>query len=412
MTNSGIQGKPTNLRYVIRGAKRDTGKSISIAIDAPSATEAERQANDLGILVAEVAAEEPLQPAAATRPPTAQPVAPPKQKTNWPGLVGFILSFLGFATCGFLSPVAFAVSAVGMSNRPRGLSALGLILSGVGCVWLAGWITADLWRQPIDSTDRPLTKAGDPRLETPETTLEKAALVIMRYSDEHGELPLTKWGQHLITEWEEIRDEFGNHLRYKRLDEVQFEIRSVGSDLSDTDDDLIIIRPKPSEIADEDAREVAELRQAELDDRARWQREQQVEAARRQREQRGEAERQRREQVAKAEKIGRVKLVIVSWHWSESSAFAIAEGEVLNVSNESLRNVEAVVTFRAVDGTFITSDSALIEYNPILPGQTSPFSVMATWNPQMKKASLRFKELLGTALQTVTKEEYDEMKDK
>ncbi len=66
-----------------------------------------------------------------------------------------------------------------------------------------------------------------------------------------------------------------------------------------------------------------------------------------------------------------------------------------NISNQPLRNIEAVVVFKTRGGDFITSGSALIDYNPLLPGQTSPFKVMATHNPEMNKASLDFKELMG-----------------
>ena len=61
----------------------------------------------------------------------------------------------------------------------------------------------------------------------------------------------------------------------------------------------------------------------------------------------------------------------------------------------SLRNVVAVVSFYDARGNFITSDDALIDYNPILPGQASPFSVMATENPAMRTARVEFKELMG-----------------
>jgi hypothetical protein len=35
-----------------------------------------------------------------------------------------------------------------------------------------------------------------------------------------------------------------------------------------------------------------------------------------------------------------------------------------------------------------------------MPGQRSPFKVMARYNPQMKKASIRFKQLMGGDLST------------
>jgi hypothetical protein len=80
--------------------------------------------------------------------------------------------------------------------------------------------------------------------------------------------------------------------------------------------------------------------------------------------------------------------------------FVEASGRVKNISNESLNHVEAVVVFEAKDGTFITSGSALIDYQPILPGQSSPWKVIETWNPKMAKASLRFKYLMGGGIRT------------
>ena len=41
---------------------------------------------------------------------------------------------------------------------------------------------------------------------------------------------------------------------------------------------------------------------------------------------------------------------------------------------------------------FITFDDALIDYQPVLPGQTSQFTVIGTWNPAMQTAALQFKE--------------------
>ena len=346
------------MRYLIKGAKRDTGESISIAIDAPTATEAERQANDLGILVAEVAAEEPQQ--SATAPPTAQPAVLPKRKTNWAGLTGLILSIVGFATGGCVSPVALLLSCVGMARRPRGFAMWGLILSCVGCMWLASTFLG-VFGPSIDPYERPVARAGDRRLGTPnavlETPLEKAALVITQYSDAHGELPLTKWGQHLITEWEEIRDEWGNHLRYKRLDDVQFEIRSVGSDSSDPDDDLVIIRPKPSEIADADARRVAERRQAQLDDRARRQRQQQAEAARRQQEQEAEAER-----IARAPQT--LEVQVLKWYMASQSHAAL-DIRFINTSNAYLGAWSISVELYDATGRYLGSNTVMtIELRP------------------------------------------------
>ena len=93
------------------------------------------------------------------------------------------------------------------------------------------------------------------------------------------------------------------------------------------------------------------------------------------------------------------KLELISHHWSREYGYAIYEGRVKNISNESLENVEAVVTFYDRNDTFVTSSDALIEFNPILPGQISNFKVMKTSNPEMKKAGVSFKFILGGSIQ-------------
>lgn len=56
------------------------------------------------------------------------------------------------------------------------------------------------------------------------------------------------------------------------------------------------------------------------------------------------------------------------------------------------------MTFHTADGKLVTSATSLIDYNPILPNQTSPFKVIATYNPAMKSASIVFKYLGGPTI--------------
>lgn len=79
----------------------------------------------------------------------------------------------------------------------------------------------------------------------------------------------------------------------------------------------------------------------------------------------------------------------------QESGFMFVEGLVTNNSSDSLKNVEAVATYNDASGKMVTSEDTLIEYNPILPGQTSPFKVMATYNPAMASCSVSFKGLMG-----------------
>ena len=98
------------------------------------------------------------------------------------------------------------------------------------------------------------------------------------------------------------------------------------------------------------------------------------------------------------------QLLLLDWNWHEESGFAIAEGQVKNVSSENLESVEAVVTYYTADKKFITTDSAIIEFNPILPGQTSAFKVMGTANPAMSSANVDFKKLMGGTISWKKKE--------
>jgi hypothetical protein len=91
------------------------------------------------------------------------------------------------------------------------------------------------------------------------------------------------------------------------------------------------------------------------------------------------------------------------WSWHRTAEmFVEAEGRVTNISSEPLDGVEAVVEFTSADGSFITSASALVDYQPMLPGQSSPWRVMGNWNPAMSKgkAKVSFKHLVGGEIQT------------
>jgi len=92
-------------------------------------------------------------------------------------------------------------------------------------------------------------------------------------------------------------------------------------------------------------------------------------------------------------------LELQTWRWGENYSYATAEGTVKNISGSSLEHVTAVVQFYDKYGNFITSADALIDYNPILPNQISPFKVMATYNPEMKKAGVEFKYLMGGTIE-------------
>lgn len=71
------------------------------------------------------------------------------------------------------------------------------------------------------------------------------------------------------------------------------------------------------------------------------------------------------------------------------------EGFVKNISGESLENIRVVILCHDDAGIPIASDSAGIDYDPILAGQQSPWSVLITYNPAFAWYGIEFKEYRG-----------------
>lgn len=93
-------------------------------------------------------------------------------------------------------------------------------------------------------------------------------------------------------------------------------------------------------------------------------------------------------------------LELLSSRGSNEYGFHQVEGQVRNASNESLENVAVMVTWFTKDDEMVKSDESLIEFNPILPGQTSPFKSMTTSNPAMARYTVEFKQLFGGTIAT------------
>ena len=85
--------------------------------------------------------------------------------------------------------------------------------------------------------------------------------------------------------------------------------------------------------------------------------------------------------------------------WSQSSSsYVTFIGQVTNDTSLPLRRVQAVATFKDAAGVFVSSDTGFLDYEPLLPGQTSAFKVLARYNPAMAKASIEFKVLGAGAI--------------
>lgn len=122
----------------------------------------------------------------------------------------------------------------------------------------------------------------------------------------------------------------------------------------------------------------------------------------RHKEQQAESARKLREEQLEREAI---PLVLEGWTWSKEGMFVLASGEVTNRSTKVLRYVEVVVSFCTAAGEFITSGTGITEFDPILPGQSTPFKVYVQYNPAMESAKLAFKEMSGEAIPCVRRED-------
>jgi len=94
------------------------------------------------------------------------------------------------------------------------------------------------------------------------------------------------------------------------------------------------------------------------------------------------------------------KLAIISQSCSTDAGYITCEGFVKNISSTAIENVTAVMVYFDETGTQVSSDNALIEYDPLLPDQTSPYKVLTRYNPAFTKASVEFKELFGGEILT------------
>jgi len=104
---------------------------------------------------------------------------------------------------------------------------------------------------------------------------------------------------------------------------------------------------------------------------------------------------QTNELLAKLKKLNTPKLELQSWRCYEESGYKHVVGEVKNISDDPLYRVQVVGVFRAENGDFIKSSDALIEYDPVMPNQISPFKTLTKFNPLMSSCEISFSKLGG-----------------
>ncbi|MFP5492665.1 MAG: FxLYD domain-containing protein [Bacteriovoracia bacterium] len=98
-----------------------------------------------------------------------------------------------------------------------------------------------------------------------------------------------------------------------------------------------------------------------------------------------------------------LELTSSTWTHESDSEFAIVVGQVKNISKNKYDYVEAVANFSDAKGNLIATHSSLIQYNPILSDQVSPFKIMVPWNPAFKTLNIEFQQTMRGKLEHRTK---------
>ncbi len=155
---------------------------------------------------------------------------------NWLGAWGFGISLFGLLfTFGLLCPLGFLLSFFGLFSPKRGFATAGLILGGLGSLFVA----AGIGTLAVAATTFHHYRVEVPKIEETRHVLNTACVEIESYRQENGKLPEGIEGNKLVLKFE---DAFGNSVRYEPEDNGNFGIRSAGSDGKfDTQDDLRIL---------------------------------------------------------------------------------------------------------------------------------------------------------------------------
>lgn len=153
-------------------------------------------------------------------------------QSNGLGVAGFIVSLVGFVTCGLLSPIGLLLSFLALFKAPRGMAFAGTILGALGSIWLP------LFGLAIVGGALGISKARE--LAATAIALVDAESLTREMRDELGRWPTAdEFAQSVATRADgPIEDGWGNPIALITDDDVH-ELRSSGPDGEpDTADDI------------------------------------------------------------------------------------------------------------------------------------------------------------------------------
>jgi len=157
--------------------------------------------------------------------------------SNGLGVAGFIVSLLGFFSCGILSPLGLLFSFIALFKRPRGFAIAGFILGLIGSVWIA--VIVVIVFAIFGLSIAAVSSMGSGLFEVLMDTYRIQAAVALHYQN-NGSVPLTLDGLGLDADT--LTDPWGNPYRYEiDMDGRHYSIATPGPDGAwGTDDDVIL----------------------------------------------------------------------------------------------------------------------------------------------------------------------------
>lgn len=94
------------------------------------------------------------------------------------------------------------------------------------------------------------------------------------------------------------------------------------------------------------------------------------------------------------------KLALISSSCVHSYGIEECEGFVKNISNEPLESIKVTIIWVDTGGVPRASDWSFVDYDPLLPGQESPWSVFGDYNPELTRYRVQFSAFLGGTILT------------
>lgn len=89
------------------------------------------------------------------------------------------------------------------------------------------------------------------------------------------------------------------------------------------------------------------------------------------------------------------------WNWSASGDYIHIEGEIRNVTTERIEGIKIILTFYDKSQRLVTSDISYANFDPIMPGQTSPYTSMISANPAIDTYTVQFSTRSGERLNAI-----------